>query len=169
MVTDLAIQEVTIEQAEIDRQRTRLRCDLPMLLELEPVEDGFSHPLEQRLKDELANNPASAPAAIQQLFFEWHERPAWAAVLLRCLGRCDSSLVGQWGLNLASAALSHRDVEVRDAAVSALELWGGTEAQRALQARLAQEQVPWLARYIQQVLADLSKSSGGTRVGISGS
>ncbi len=157
MVTDLAIQDVTIDLEEINRQRERLRSDLQMLIETEPVEDGISHPIEQRLKDELVNNSISAPEAIQQLFYDWRERPSFAAVLLRCLGRCDSSVVGQWGLDLAFGALSHWDVEVRDAAVSALELWGGLAARQALQERIEQEPIPWLARYMKQVVTDLSE------------
>jgi len=157
MVTDLAVQEVVRKRVGIDQQRESLRRDLQMLIESEPLEDGVSHPIEQRLKDELVNSPDSAPEAIQRLFDEWRERPSLAAVLLRCLGRCDSSIVGEWGLGLASDALSHWDVEVRDAAVSALELWGGDVARQALQEHAEREPVPWLARYVKQVVADLSE------------
>ncbi len=157
MVTDLAVQEVAREQVGIDWRRENLRRDLQTLIESEPLEDGVSHPIEQRLKDELVNSPSSAPEAIQRLFDEWSERPSLAAVLLRCLGRCDSSIVGEWGLGLASDALSHWDVEVRDAATSALELWGGGVARKALQEHAAREPVPWLARYVKQVVADLSE------------
>jgi hypothetical protein len=154
MVTDLAVQEVAIERVGIDQRRESLRRDLQMLIELEPIEDGVSHPIEQRLKDELRNNPGGAPEVIQRLFDEWSERPSFAAVLLRGLGRCDSSIVGEWGLRLASDALIHWDVEVRDAAVSALELWGGDVARQALQGRVEQEPVSWLARYMKQVVKE---------------
>jgi len=157
MVTDLAVQEVARERVGIDQQCESLRRDLPMLIESEPLEDGVSHPIEQRLEDELTNNPSGAPEMIQRLFDEWSERPSFAAVLLRCLGRRHSSIVGEWGLSLASNALSHRDVEVRDAAVSALELWGGDGARQALQGRVEQEPVSWLARYMKQVITDLSE------------
>jgi hypothetical protein len=159
MVADLVVQEIATERSEINRQRESLRRDLQMLIELEPLEDGVSHPIEQRLKDELMNNPSGAPEVIQRLFDEWSERPSFAAALLRCLGRLHPAIVGEWGLGLASNALSHRDVEVRDAAVSALELWGGDGARRALQKYAEQEPVSWLARYMKQVVTDLSESS----------
>jgi hypothetical protein len=157
MVTDFAVQEVARERGGIDQRRESLRRDLQMLIESEPLEDGVSHPIEQRLKDELTNNPSGAPEMIQRLFDEWSEQPSFAAVLLRCLGRLHPAIVGEWGLRLASKAISHQDVEVRDAAVSALELWGGNSAREALQKYVEQEPVSWLARYMKQVIADLSE------------
>jgi hypothetical protein len=157
MVLDLAVQEVVADPAKSDQQFERLRGDLQMLIESEPMEDGIRHPMEQRLHRELSDNPGIAPSSIHELFHEWQERPSFAAALLRGIGRCEASVVGQWGFDLASNALFHQDVEVRDAAVSALELWGGDQARQALQECLENEPVPYLARYMRQVVEDLSE------------
>jgi len=157
MVSDLAVQEVVLTWAKSDRQAENLRSDLQILIESEPLEDGIRHPLEKRLCDELSDNPGAAPEVIQKIFHDWRERPSYASALLRGIGRCDASLVGRWGLDLASNALCHRDVEVRDAAVSALELWGGDQARQSLQECMKDEPVPYLARYMKQVVEDLSE------------
>ncbi|MGH9844185.1 MAG: hypothetical protein ACREEM_36125 [Blastocatellia bacterium] len=157
MASDLAIQEAVIDPDEIVERVKELHRDIQALIEIEPIEDGIRHPIERRLKDELIGNPVIAPNVIQHLFDEWRERPVLASALLRCVGRCDFSVVGRWGVALASDALSHRNVEVRDAAVSALELWGGEEARQVLQASTEQEPVPYLASYMKQVVQDLSK------------
>ena len=157
VVSDLAIQEVVIDPDEIVERVEELRRDIQALIETEPIEDGIRHPAERRLKDELSGNPVIAPNVIQHLFDEWRERPVLASALLRCVGRCDASVVGQWGVALASDALSHKNVEVRDAGVSALELWGGEEARQVLQVHTEREPVPYLASYMKQVVQDLSK------------
>ena len=157
MASDLAIRETMIDPAEIVERVEELRGEIQALIEAEPIEDGIHHPIERRLKDELIKNPVITPDVIQKLFDEWSERPALASALLRCVGRCDLSVVGRWGVALASDALSHRNVEVRDAAVSALELWGGDVARQALQVHTEHEPVPYLASYIRQVVQDLSR------------
>jgi hypothetical protein len=129
---------------------------LLQLIESAPIEDGYSHPAEELLAAALRSRTGSEDE-IQRIYLEHRQQPAMAAAILRFLGRLDRSLVGSWGMQMAISSLSHDDLEVREAAVRALEMWGGDDALQALRAYVEAEGVPWLADYTRQVIADLSK------------
>ena len=80
------------------------------------------------------------------------------AAILKCLGRLGFKLVGDWGFELAEAALKHQDVEVRDAAIQMIELWGTEKAIGILERHLRSEQVGWPRDYIESVIEDLKES-----------
>jgi hypothetical protein len=63
--------------------------------------------------------------------------------------------VGSWGIAVVKKALRHADVEVRDAAIRALEAWGGNESLQILQ--LHRDPVGWINNYLLQVIADLTE------------
>lgn len=130
---------------------------LAQALDLEPLEDGFAHPAEMVMADALRAFGATAFTWIAFAYFEYHQsKPAIAAGLVRCLGRLPEALTQPWGSFLALSALYHADVEVREAAVRAFEIWGGRAAIDALTARVSVEPTPWLADYTRQVIADLA-------------
>lgn len=139
-------------------QQDSFEMNLLTSLEREPIEDGRRHPGERILADALAHSP-NANLWIESAYYDTAARqPELAAGILRCVGRLPRGLVEPWGLDLAREALSHPDIEVRDAAVRAFEMWGGREALRAVSEYARGESVPWLATYAEQVIADLDTS-----------
>jgi len=70
------------------------------------------------------------------------------------LGRIELEICNDLGFNLVGTALEHPDVEVRDAAVQVLEIWGAAEAIRLLKKHRNREQVPWLQNYVENVIRD---------------
>jgi hypothetical protein len=54
------------------------------------------------------------------------------APLLRLVGRMPRLQVAPWGFSLVATALKDEDLEVRDAAIKALELWRGPVALKIL-------------------------------------
>jgi hypothetical protein len=123
----------------------------------EPLEDGVRHPGEVVLRQALTAIPDAAPQWTARLYHETEStRPALAADLLRCLGRLSPAVAGEMGWSLVREAIGHPAAEVREAAVRALEEWGGGEALALLRARLAVEPLGWLRRYITLVIADLT-------------
>jgi hypothetical protein len=131
--------------------------ELVSLLELEPIEDGYFNHAEKLIEDSLKLSKFDPNHWVYSTYVEnMNANPTLAAAILRLLGRLQHGLVGPWGLSLAINGLSHNDIEVRDAAVRALEHWGGREAFKALKTRADSETVHWLAAYIKQVIMDLA-------------
>ena len=131
----------------------RFEQELLQLLMEEPVEDGYSHPAELILGEALRANRKSA-LWIQNLFIENHNNPVIATGILKCIGRLRRDLVEPWGKIMARTGLSEPSLEIREAAVTAFELWGDAESLKTLKDHT--ESTPWLARYIKQVITDLS-------------
>jgi hypothetical protein len=131
---------------------TALARDLAVLFDEHDVEDGRAHVAERVLHRVLREQAGAA---------EWCSRAVlrpetrWRASLLRILGRQDIALVLPWGYDLAALALMDSDIEVRDAAVRALEHWGGEKAIELLGRHV--DAAPWLTRYAQRVAAELSE------------
>ncbi len=126
-------------------------------LDEEPIEDGLRHPVERILATALRWQPDQAADWIQSLFIQLSaERPHVAAGIVRSLGRLPKGALEPWGMWLAAGALTHRNIQVRESAVRALEMWGGEDAMKALQIWRPNEPRRWLARYIEQVIRDLS-------------
>ena len=116
----------------------------------EPVEDGYTHPLEEILEDALVRHPESAGWILSAVS---EGEGSESAALLRCLGRLTSPGAETWRSELIIAGLKSPEVEVRDAAVQAVENWD-EERLRAL-LRQHDEKVSWLDEYIRQVDGNL--------------
>jgi hypothetical protein len=119
-------------------------------IDAEPVEDGYSHPLEEILEDVLIRRPESADwvlAAISE------GQRCESSALLRCLGRLESPGSETWRSELIAAGLRSPEVEVRDAAVQAVENWDEDSLKNLL--RQHDEKVSWLDEYIRQVAGNL--------------
>ena len=128
------------------------------LLQCEPIEDGYVHPAEHFIEECLKSSQLNADHWISATY---EVTPLLAASVLRLLGRFPSHLVGEWGLVMAMHGLSHREIDVREAAVRALERWGGDQACEALKARIDAEPTSWLAAYMTQVIKDVSMEQSG--------
>ena len=74
--------------------------------------------------------------------------------MLKCIGRLRRDLVEPWGMIMARTGLAESSIEIREAAITALEAWGGRVSLEILQDH--KESTSWLARYIKQVIEDLS-------------
>ena len=122
--------------------------DLDRCFEEEPIEDGMEHPAERVLLDLARGSGVAAILASRLREGSYRHR----AALLRCVGRLPVGLAGEWGIPLAAAMLEDRDIEIRDAAIRALELWGAPAATDALRVHSEKEPVKWLADYVRLVV-----------------
>ncbi len=131
------------------------RIEVVELLREEPIEDGVAHPAETIIEECLAKCGASCLRTMVRAFEEYVDRrPSISASILRCIGRLDLDQAGDWGMRVARQGLSHQDIEVREAAVRALEGWGDRESLGLLGRH--RDSVPWMNDYVQQVIADLT-------------
>jgi hypothetical protein len=142
-------EEVMIEQAE-----SRFRWELLHAIEAEPLENGYFHPAESIVDQALKDFAFTAASWIQSVYFEYLNRKAVvSAVILRCVGRLAYDQIYPWGVIMALSGLSYFDIEVRDAAVRAMEMWEDPSLVEILRAH--DEKVEWLAHYINEVILDL--------------
>jgi len=119
----------------------------------QPVEDGYFHPGEEILKKALVEE--------KQSFGKWmiwlvkkEPNSSLAADIVKLAGRLEASENQPWYLELAKIALSHSEVEVRDAGVQALELWATVEAVNLLKGH--NDSSPWLKEYIERIIKQMS-------------
>lgn len=132
------------ERFAIDKSFAAIRRELDEAA----IEDGVSHRAERLVSTHVA---AFGEAGLLDAARS-DESPARAAAFLRLLGR-SSSLGSRLRARLVSWGLSSASVEIRDAAVQAVENW----ADRALagQLRAHREPIGWLRDYAAAVVRDL--------------
>ncbi len=148
-----------VDQIELDQHifiwEADFRWKLLSAFQDEPIENGFNHPAERVIQQALRSNQSNAVSWIQAIYHENQNRASVAAAILRCVGRLSRGMVRPWGDFMIITGLSHSDVEVREAAVRAIEMWVDPSLSQVLQDH--DEQVPWLRDYINQVIGDLEE------------
>lgn len=133
----------------------RFRSKLIAALLDEAIEDGVTHPAEHMIDEALRTNSSECRDWLSRALVEHYQtRPSISASIVRCVGRLEYDRLGSWGMRVVDDALGHKDVEVREAAIRALEDWGGCEALDML--RRHRDTVAWLNEYVSQVIVDLS-------------
>lgn len=135
------------------RAKERLAARLHAAFDADPLEDGMNHPAEEIIARELRKSENGQA-------LEWFKdisldstRPAFAASVLRCLGRLDRPGTASWRTDIVRSALATDNVEVRDAAAQTAELWDDSDMGAVLKAH--PEPVPWLRDYIRDIIDDL--------------
>ena len=139
------------EQLHIsDPNYKRLINRLWAAFDSEVLEDGMDHPAEQIIDDAVTNME-------NQPIYQWFraialdvDQPGFASSVLRCLGRHQNVGTIRWRSQLVREALEATDVEIRDAAIQAVETWRDRRLVGVV--RDHTESVPWLQRYIRDVI-----------------
>ncbi len=140
---------------QVEQRYRSFRSKLIATLLDEPIEDGVTHPAEHLIDKALRIDSADCQNWLSQALVELYPtRPTLGASIVRCIGRLDYERVGEWGMHVVDDALRNRDVEVREAAIRALEAWGGRAALEMLRGH--KDTKDWLNEYVQQVIVDLS-------------
>ena len=119
----------------------------------EPVEAGMAHEAERTLSRALSNDSNKDPLDWLMEFCTDVDRPSFASSILRCLANLDNPGTTNWRVNLVRDALHTGNVDIKEAAVQAVEHWGESQLVNVLSSH--QEDVPWLREYIEGVIDDL--------------
>ncbi len=138
-----------------DCKQMRLANKLHAAFETESLEDGMYHKAEDII--ELALQSGEDARILEWLrdFSLDTAQPVFTASVLRCLGRQEHLGTSSWRSELVRDALALDDVEIRDAAVQAAELWGDHEILPVLKSHSEPES--WLRDYIFDVIDDLGE------------
>lgn len=121
-------------------------------LEVNPVEDGCTHPAEAYLEELFHHWGQTAGNWLIGRITDKQWSRSLAADLLRVLSRL-KPLTEDWRLRVIELALSSPDIQMRDAGVQAAESWEDSGAVELLQKH--RESCAWLADYIKSVIRDL--------------
>lgn len=113
------------------------------------------HPAERIIADALTGTENSDVLTWLKAFSLDSTRTSLAASVLCCLGRQEHPGTERWRAGLVRDGLVARDVEIRDAAVQAAELWGDRGIQTILLAHSEPE--PWLRDYVRDVAGGLGE------------
>ena len=137
-----------------DLGRECLATSLWASFETEPVEDGMDHPAETIIVDAYRSADGQQALGWLKSFCNNSSQPSFAASVLRCIGRIDDLGTIPWRVGVIREGLAIDDIEIRDAAVQAAELWAETAMIDVL--RSHSEPEPWLRQYILGVADDLT-------------
>ncbi len=118
-------------------------------------EFGFENELDCFLRESLAKNAMATKEWLNEVFIEHLEDVAVVVGILRAIAHLEYHEIYPTGPTMAIAALSHRDVEVRECGIRAFENWESPDALAPLRAIRCEE--PWLQEYLGEVIADLDK------------
>lgn len=150
--------EVTLPSWEnpTDDFRDQFYFQLLYELELEPIEDGVSHPIERILQDLISKSSQVGrdwiTASFQRLIDE--KKDSIAAGLLQCIGRIKSDALETIIEDLVSQGLAHSNAEVRESAISVMEQLEHQSFVSTLGNH--QDSVPWLQRYARKVASEIA-------------
>ena len=132
-----------------------LATELRASFEDSPVEDGMGHPAERIIAKTLAQVGDKRALRWLKDFCVDVSQPVFAASVLRCLARNDSIGTTSWRGDIVRDSLASDSVEMRDAAIQAVETWGDLSLLEPLRAHSDPE--PWLQQYVLDVIDDLSE------------
>ncbi len=138
-----------------DCKQARLANKLHAAFEAEPLEDGMHHKAEDMIGHALQSGEDQHILEWLRAFSLDDTQPVFAASVLRCLGRQEHLGTSSWRSELVRDALALDDVEIRDTAVQAAELWGDREILPVLKSHSEPEL--WLRDYISDVINDLGE------------
>ena len=138
-----------------DCKQARLANKLHAAFETKPLEDGMHHKAEDIIGQTLQSGEDQCILEWLRAFSLDDTQPVFAASVLRCLGRQEDLGISSWRSELVRDALALDDVEIRDAAVQAAELWGDKDILPVLKSHSEPE--IWLRDYISQVIDDLGE------------
>jgi len=159
VVRETASSDLQSEENRANERRRQLYESLTepflRLVEESELEYGFASELDSFLHDHLRENASVTREWLNSVFNRYFRDVAVATGILRTIAHLDWAQINPEGPTMAIAALSHVNVEVREAGIRAFENWGKPEAIDILKHVRCEE--PWLQEYIAQVIHDLEE------------
>jgi len=136
-------------------QIRKLEVDIMHEVENQGFEDGFQHPSENLIFEYMNRYPALTKRWLQQTFLRNYRHPEIIIAILRTITHFDISNIDPECKILSVAALSHKNSEIREAAISVFEAWGTPDAIDYLQNY--NENKPWITQYRDKVIQELKE------------
>lgn len=124
-------------------------------LDEQALESGYSHSSERIIEGAIRELGENATGWFKTIV-QNKVKGVNAADVLRLLGRRENLFSVEWRCSIIREALESPDVDLRDAAIEAVEVWRDNEFVPILSKHI--EPVGWLSDYIKKVLSELADS-----------
>lgn len=151
----LLVDENYINQRRLLRLKNQFTPKLLNLILESDFEYGIESEVDVFIRDQMKENSLATKSWLNDIFVEYFANPVILVGILRIVSRLSYYEVFPEGQVIATAALSHNDVEVKECGVRAFENWGNLDSIRILENLHVSPS--WLQEYIDQVLEDLRK------------
>jgi hypothetical protein len=142
-------------ESPLSGARRNFKSEILRLLSEEPFETGYSHPIEEVFRTFIKAHGSLVSHWLDELIQATADRPSIHAALVRCLGRLDRDAIAPWGNAEIGKALLSSNLEVRESAIRAIEMWNAKDFAGELKTALSHETVSWMRDYIRDVLKDV--------------
>lgn len=151
----LLVDENYINQRRLLKLKKQFTPKLLNLILESDFEYGIESEVDVFIQNQLKENSLATKSWLNDIFVEYFENPVILVGILRIISRLSYYEVYPQGQVMATAALSHNDVEVKECGVRAFENWGNLDSIKILEN--LHVSLSWLQEYINQVLEDLRK------------
>lgn len=151
----LLVDENYINQRRLLRLKNQFTPKLLNLILESDFEYGIESEVDVFIRNQMKENSLATKSWLNDIFVEYFANPVILVGILRIISRLSYYEVFPQGQVLATAALSHNDVEVKECGVRAFENWGNLDSIRILENLHVSPS--WFQGYIDQVLEDLRK------------
>jgi hypothetical protein len=148
----LAVQDFKPDTVGDDKQYIGLKA----MLQEEITEGGIVNPSEKIVESLYSEDKRKANILLNELFLKNFHVSHIIVGVLHIISHFNYDLVSPEGPTMAIAALTHKDVEVREYGVKCFENWQHKDGIRILEQIKAGER--WLQNYINLVIRDLKNT-----------
>jgi len=151
----LLVDENYINQRRLLKLKSQFTPRLLNLILESDFEYGIESEVDVFIRNQMKENSLATKSWLNDIFVENISNPVILVGILRIISRLSYYEVLPQGQIMATAALSHNDVEVKECGVRAFENWGSLGSIKILENLHVSP--PWLQEYIDQVIKDLRK------------
>ncbi len=144
----------------IENLETNYSFEFLRLLQLVDFEYGHLNEVDYFLRDQFNINVLATRAWIEKIYVNNFYNTSVIIGLLRAISRVDSNKIGDTGILIASTLLLKNDINIREAALNAIESWGteaGLKILKGIDAGIIETFPNWLKNYYHLVINDLEE------------
>lgn len=118
-------------------------------------EYGVTSMADKMVSEQMNINALATKSTINTLFVQNFKNPKILIGLLQILSRMPIQQITSEGHTMATAAIAHKNIEVKETAIRCLENWGDAEGLEILQN--ISVDTPWLKDYVNSVITDIQE------------
>ena len=143
------------EKSRREEEKQGFIKQLLLLFETIDFEYGIRNEADNFIEPFMSLSPTQTKEWLEDLFVKYFSKAAILTKLLRTIARIDYQDICPQGTIIATAALKHEDIEVRECGIRAFESWGSLESLEVLGHLRVSEK--WLQDYIDEVVRYLRR------------
>lgn len=124
-------------------------------LENSDFEFGYFNEADKFIRDQMDINSSVTKEWLNKMFLEYFNNSKILEGIIRIISNMKREEIFPQGQVMALAALSHRDVVIKECAIRSFEYWGGKDSIEILENIVTG--IKWLDDYIRDVINDIKE------------